>query len=196
MKPLVLASASPRRAALLRQLGLVFTVRPAHLPEVLPAADFASAVQEAALRKAQAAASDSPELILGADTVVVVEQQALGKPSSPADAARMLRLLSGRTHQVYTGLALLETAPPGRLRTAAESTDVSLRSLTEPEIAWYVASGEPLDKAGGYGIQGLGASLIRAVRGCYFNVVGLPVARLVELLAEFGAAPWQEALTP
>ena len=100
MKPLVLASASPRREALLRQLGLVFTVRPAHLAEALPAGDFAAAVQEAALRKAQAAVGDSPELILGADTVVVVEQQALGKPSNPADAARMLRLLSGRTHQV------------------------------------------------------------------------------------------------
>ncbi|MDN5347266.1 MAG: nucleoside triphosphate pyrophosphatase [Clostridia bacterium] len=192
MARLILASASPRRRVLLEQLGLEFTIRPARIREE----DFvayppAQRVEKLALAKARAVTADlkAGEVILGADTIVVCQGRVLGKPSSAEQAFEMLSFLSGKLHQVYTGLALIGGNPEKQVLTY-ECTSVLFRTLTAPEIAAYVATGEPLDKAGGYGIQGKGAALVKAVYGCYFNVVGLPLARLVPLLAEFGVYVW------
>jgi septum formation protein len=186
-EPIVLASASPRREALLALAGLPCAVRPAPQEAEPPAPDGgdpAQQVEAAALAKAESVAAERPgSLVLGADTMVVVGECVLGKPSSPADAAEMLRALSGRSHQVYTGLALVR----GKVRRVAhEITEVKMRSLDDDEIAAYVATGEPRDKAGGYGIQGKGALLVAGINGDYYNVVGLPLARLCEMLKEFG----------
>jgi septum formation protein len=141
-------------------------------------------VESAALAKAAAVGAEHPDsLVLGADTLVVVGERALGKPSSPGDAVTMLRALSGQIHLVYTGLALVR----GQVRRVGhEVTEVDMRPFDEEEIAAYVATGEPRDKAGGYGIQGKGALLVRSITGDYYNVVGLPLARLGEMLKEFG----------
>jgi len=185
---LLLASASPRRAEILRGAGIRFLVRPAHMKEsVRPGESPKRLVARLAREKAFAAASLSaaPALILGADTEVVVGRQILGKPSSRRDARRMLRLLSGRTHTVLTGLTLLRL-PGGALRprliSAVESTRVTFAHLTAREIAAYVASGEPMGKAGAYAIQGRGGKFVTRIDGCYFNVVGLPLARLCRML--------------
>jgi len=186
---IVLASASPRRRELLANLGLDYTVLPA-LTEIPP--DPSLSPEEAVVRiaagKARDAALRAPgdALIIAADTLVWLDGVPLGKPADAADAARMLRLLSGRTHAVLTGVALLRGQ---RLETAAEKTDVTFREMTEGEIARYVASGEPLDKAGAYGAQGRGAMFIRRIDGDFFNVMGLPVCRLSLMLRDFGAGP-------
>lgn len=186
-EPIVLASASPRREALLALVGLPCVVRPApHHAEPLSfeGGDPTHHVESAALAKAAAVAAEHPDsLVLGADTLVVVGERALGKPSSPGDAVTMLRALSGQIHLVYTGLALVR----GQVRRVGhEVTEVDMRPFDEDEIAAYVATGEPRDKAGGYGIQGKGALLVRSITGDYYNVVGLPLARLGEMLKEFG----------
>lgn len=185
-EPIVLASASPRRETLLALVGLPYVVRPAPRDAELPAfggGDPGRRVEAAALAKAQAVAADRPEsLVLGADTVVVVGERALGKPASPGEAAEMLRTLSGRAHRVYTGLALVRDEV---WRVGHEVTEVTVRPLDDDEITAYVATGEPHDKAGGYGIQGKGALLVSAISGDYYNVVGLPLARLAEMLKEF-----------
>jgi septum formation protein len=185
--PIVLASASPRREALLALIGLPCVVAP---PEAVAESSVSDAaapgqrVESAALAKARAVAADHPgALVMGADTMVVVGDRALGKPASPAEAAAMLRALSGRTHQVYTALALIRG---DQVSVAHEVTEVTMRKLDEEEIAAYVATGEPRDKAGAYGIQGKGALLISGIRGDYYNVVGLPLARLGEMLSAFG----------
>jgi septum formation protein len=178
---LVLASASPRRSELLRNAGISFTVDPAHVPEV-PVAEEAplAYAQRLARDKAIAVFSRHPgDVVLGADTVVVVDEHLLEKPAGPEDAARMLRLLSGRSHQVITGVCVVA---PGFERSEAEITQVWFSQLSEAEIAGYVRSGEPMDKAGAYGIQGLASRWIGRIEGCYFNVVGLPVARTYRLL--------------
>lgn len=189
---LILASASPRRRELLAQAGLNFTAEAAELNEErLPDEAAASYVQRLAVEKAQAIwarhreldTPDDPLIVLGADTAVVSEGNVLGKPSNAADARRMLHLLSGRTHAVLTGLAALS-----RKRTISdvEITQVTFNVLNEREIAHYIATGEPLDKAGAYAIQGYAARWIPRIEGCYFNVVGLPIARTIALLAEAG----------
>jgi septum formation protein len=178
---LILASASPRRAELLRNAAIPFTVEPAHVPEQ-PAAhekplDYA---QRLARDKARAVFVRHPEsAVLGADTVVVVDQHLLEKPADAADAVRMLRLLSGRTHQVITGVCLMA---PSFEQTEAEVTQVAFSRLSEQEIAAYVASGEPMGKAGAYAIQGMASRWAERIEGCYFNVVGLPVPRVYRML--------------
>ena len=184
---LILASASPRRRDLLDQLGLTFTVETADIDETPHLAeDPVAYVKRLAEHKAAAVfARHSVRdrlIVLGADTTVVVSNQILGKPLDDADAARMLRLLAGRTHQVITGVALITaTAPP---LVEADITDVAFNSLTEGEIAAYIATGEPMGKAGAYAIQGRAARFIPRISGCYFNVVGLPLARVSAMLAQ------------
>jgi septum formation protein len=180
---LVLASASPRRADLLRAASIAFTVDPADVPEN-PLAGEPPIVyaQRLAREKALAVVRRHPgETVLGADTVVVIDDYLLEKPSDAADAARMLRLLSGRTHQVITGVCLVAQAFE---RTEAELTQVTFSCLSDEEIAAYVCSGEPMDKAGAYGIQGMASRWVTGIVGDYFNVVGLPVARVYGLLRE------------
>jgi septum formation protein len=178
---LVLASASPRRSELLHNAGISFMLDPAHVPEV-------PLQQEAPLAYAQRLARDKAiavfsrhpnDTVLGADTVVVVDEHLLEKPADSNDAARMLRLLSGRSHQVITGVCVVA---PGFERTEAEVTKVWFSQLSDAEIADYVRSGEPMDKAGAYGIQGIASRWIGRIEGCYFNVVGLPVQRVYRLL--------------
>lgn len=181
---LVLASASPRRQELLARLGLPFAVQPSLIPELHPPGPPARALAAVALDKARAVArrwTGGPAVILGADTEVVIDGRYLGKPRDAADAIRILSELSGRTHEVITGVALVE-APPGREETAAVTTRVTMAAATREEIAAYVATGEPFDKAGGYAVQGLGARLVARIDGCLTNVVGLPVETTRRLL--------------
>jgi septum formation protein len=186
MPTLVLASASPRRRELLAQAGYEFTVHPAHIPEdTLPGEDPIAYVTRLARQKAEAVfnelSSNHPNLIvLGADTTVTLDDHILGKPENAEDAARMLRLLSGRTHRVITGVSVVTAT---RTQTAVEVTAVQFLTLSEEEIAGYIATGEPNDKAGAYAIQGRAARWIPRIEGCYFNVVGLPIA-LVSTLFE------------
>jgi septum formation protein len=185
--PLILASRSPRREEILRRAGFVFEVRPSQIEEVLrpgeTAENFACrAAQEKALN---VAASCRPGgFVLGADTVVVVNGDLLGKPRDAEDARRMLRLLSGCTHRVITGVCVVR-APREIMALKAETTSVTFRHLDEEELQNYLASGEPFDKAGAYGIQGLASRFVTRVEGCYFNVVGLPVALVYDILKSF-----------
>ena len=185
MMRLVLASASPRRAVLLRDAGWTFEVAPVDLDETLQPGEAADAyVERLAQAKASAAASKNPDaVVLGADTTVVVRGQVLGKPLNAADAARMLRLLSGRTHDVLTGICIRTGT---RNLVHVESTRVRIATLSEAEIEWYVGTGEPFDKAGGYAVQGLASRFIEAIEGSYSNVVGLPVASVNSLLKQLG----------
>ncbi|HEV2136532.1 MAG TPA: Maf family protein [Terracidiphilus sp.] len=191
---LILASASPRRRELLAQAGYRFEVRPAHIPEdPRPGEEPITYVVRLAREKAEAvyrelAARDCTAgglAVLGADTTVVVDGEILAKPEDEADAARMLRRLSGRTHRVITGVAL---ATAEGTEVAAEVTAVRFVALAEKEIAAYVATGEPMDKAGAYAIQGGAAKWIPRIEGCYFNVVGLPLALVTAMLEGRNAA--------
>ena len=181
---LVLASASPRRRELLAQAGFQFEVRPAHIPEdPHPGEDPIAYVTRLARQKAEAVYAQfaNPEaVVLGADTTVTLDNHILGKPENQEDAARMLRLLSGRTHRVITGVAIISAT---RTQVAAEVTAVQFLTLSEQEIASYIATGEPNDKAGAYAIQGFAARWIPRIEGCYFNVVGLPISLVSTLLA-------------
>jgi len=183
---LVLASASPRRQELLRNAGIPFEVQPADIAEnPRPGEAAKECAERLAREKALAIARQRPhDCVLGADTVVVVDGQLLGKPSNAADAARMLRLLSGRQHQVITGVCLVVG---GRPMVASETTLVTVSEITEKEIADYAASGEPMDKAGAYAIQGIASRWIPRIEGDYSNVVGLPVALVWRMLRQ-GAA--------
>jgi septum formation protein len=182
---LVLASASPRRKELLRNAGIAFEVQPANIPEQpLPHESAKECAERLAREKALAVARQHPnDCVLGADTVVVVEDEILGKPINPADAARMLRLLSGRDHQVITGVCLVIE---GQTFAASESTVVTMSRITDQEIADYIATGEPMDKAGAYAIQGMASRWIPRIEGDYGNVVGLPVALVFRMLREHG----------
>lgn len=196
---LVLASASPRRRELLKQAGLDFIVDSAGVPETSETGeDPASFVLRLAEAKAQAVWSKriaaSPSgivqgvdslVILGADTCVICQGEILGKPADHAEARRMLELLSGRTHQVLTGIAVITA---NESFADVEITQVTFNVIEEPELVYYLGTGEPLDKAGAYGIQGYAARWIPRIEGDYFNVVGLPIARTVALLAEANAA--------
>ena len=193
---LVLASASPRRQELLRNAGIAFTVRPTNIPELpQPGESGRDCAERLARQKALAAFHQCPDdFVLGADTVVVIEGEILGKPRDHADAARMLRLLSGRTHQVTTGVCLvgpLQRTENQKLvtrfeNTRSETTLVTMTTLTDADIGSYIASGEPMDKAGAYAIQGIASRWIPRIEGDYFNVVGLPVALLFRMLQEHG----------
>ena len=186
---LILASASPRRSALLTQIGLTFDIHPSDAvepPHDVHANKPASEVtQKLALLKASAVAQHYDDgLIIGADTLVSLNGKLLGKPTDDANALAMLTTLSNTRHQVVTGVALID-ASSGRERVWSETTQVYFRKLQSAEITTYIASGEPSDKAGAYGIQGRGAAFVKRIDGCYFNVVGLPLASLVEHLSDF-----------
>jgi septum formation protein len=185
---LVLASASPRRRELLAQVGFKFDVRPAHIPEDPRAGEDPIAyVTRLAREKAEVVYADLTSksrsedglVVLGADTTVTLDNHILGKPENAQDAARMLRMLSGHSHHVITGVAVVTSRGA---EVAAEVTAVRFLTLTDAEIDAYVATGEPMDKAGAYAIQGLAARWIPRVEGCYFNVVGLPLALVSTLL--------------
>jgi septum formation protein len=184
---LILASASPRRRELLTQAGYQFEVQASSVPEARrPAEDAIRFATRLAREKAEAVfarrPSSEPCVVLGADTVVVCDGEVMGKPADAADAARMLLLLSGRTHHVVTGVAVVWGSGVPVVEVAAELTNVTMQTLSAEEVARYIASGEPMDKAGAYAIQGYAARWIPRVSGCYFNVVGLPLALVTNLL--------------
>jgi septum formation protein len=182
---LILASASPRRRELLAQAGYDFDVQPSSLTESRrPEEDAIRFTTRLAREKAeQVFARHQPAIVLGADTVVVCDGEVMGKPADPADAERMLLLLAGRTHQVITGVAVVWGASSSPVvEVAAELTQVTMRTLSPEEVSRYVASGEPMDKAGAYAIQGYAARWIPRISGCYFNVVGLPLALVATML--------------
>ena len=181
----MLASNSPRRRELLRAAGFEFDVVAIDIDETRGDGEAAELyVARLAQAKARAAErSGTDHIVVGADTVVVVGGEVLGKPHDPADAARMLRRLSGRSHDVLTGVAVVWR---GQMLSRVERTDVWFSRLSDADIAWYLASGEPMDKAGAYAIQGLASRFIPRIDGSYSNVVGLPIAAVVELLEEAG----------
>jgi septum formation protein len=191
---IVLASASPRRQELLRNAGISFTVQPAYINETPLASESPRDCAERLAREKALAVSqaNSEQWVLGADTIVVVDDAILGKPRDAEDAARMLRLLSGRTHAVITGVCVVEPVVSGHgpgageIKTASETTLVTFCDLSDREIRDYVATGEPMDKAGAYAIQGIASRWIPRIEGDYSNVVGLPVALVYRMLRERG----------
>lgn len=189
---LVLASASPRRKQLLEQLGLSFEIFPSVVDETpdpsLEPADLARGLAEAKASQVARRLAGGPKdqaLVIGADTIVIIDGEVLGKPADADDARRMISRLAGRTHRVITGVALCRPFT-GETMVEHEETLVWIRPLEPHQIASYVATGEPMDKAGAYAIQGLGSALVYRIEGCYYNVVGLPVPRLVTMLQRFG----------
>src|SRR6266404_4086907 len=188
---LILASASPRRAEILRSAGLQFAVLSSAVDETgVPGESPQDLVRRLALAKAElvAARAVGPAIVIAADTIVALEGTILGKPRTSDDARQMLEKLSGRTHSVMTGVALIRL-PDAERREFIETTQVHFASVSNEEIVKYLASGEPFDKAGAYAIQGLGGRFVPRIDGCYFNVVGLPLARLYHELSLLG---WQE----
>ncbi len=182
---IILASGSPRRRELMTTVELAFKVCPAEGDENLdPALCPADAAMALATQKAQEVAKKYPhDCVVGADTIVVLDDKILGKPKDEAEAVAMLQLLSGREHTVYTGVCIIN----GEEETCfAESTKVAFYPLTLEEIKTYVACGEPMDKAGAYGIQGLGSVLVKKIEGDYFNIMGFPIARVVRTLRAMG----------
>jgi septum formation protein len=195
MMKLILASASPRRAEILRNAGFAFEVLPANVDEARsPGEQAGDYVQRLASNKARVVSEGlvkrgEQAIVVGADTVVLLGRQILGKPESIDDARWMLRSLSGTTHSVLTGLAIV-SVPRGREAVHLETTRVAFLELSESEIDGYLSTGEPFDKAGAYGIQGIGGRYVQSIDGCYFNVMGLPLSRLWRTLLEFG---WRDA---
>lgn len=191
---LILASSSPRRAEILRHAGFSFEIRPTHVDESLrPGERPADYVLRLARAKAQAAAEDEiifgeSAYVIGADTVVVAEGELLGKPAKTEDARRMLFRLRGKTHEVLTGLSIL-AIPEAKRVDHVETTRVTFLKISDQEVEEYISSGEPFDKAGAYGIQGIGGRFVERIEGCYFNVMGLPVSRLWGFLRGLG---WSE----
>ena len=207
MSQMILASASPRRKELLEQIGAEFVICPAKGEEVITETDPSAVVMELSRQKAEEVAYGvliyneqhadlaTPQdiLVIGADTVVAYENQILGKPKDEEDARRMLTMLSGKTHSVYTGVTFVFIDKEGRTGEHCffEKTDVCMYPLKEEEIDRYIQSGDPMDKAGSYGIQGRFAIHIKEIRGDYNNVVGLPVARLYQELKKLGVSIWE-----
>ncbi len=187
MHSIILASSSPRRHDLLKLVGLAHTVTPADIDELpLPGELPEGHAERLAREKAEAVASaNRGDLVIAADTIVVLDDEILGKPRDDADARRTLARLSGRTHTVVTGMAC---SLGGRTVSGVENVSVTFRYLTEAEIEAYVATGEPMDKAGAYGIQGYGATIVRRIDGDYFAVMGLSLVRLVSLMRELGVS--------
>ena len=189
MTKIILASGSPRRKDLLAQVGIPFEVIVSNADETISGPP-EQQVQALALRKAKAVQDERPnsaEIIIAADTLVYIDAKVLGKPQNPQEAFDMLKTLSGRGHTVYTGVALLGK---NHKRVFADSTNVYFRNLTDHEIRAYIATGEPMDKAGAYGVQDKGALLVDRIEGDYFTVVGLPVAKVAAALREMGAEVW------
>lgn len=187
---IILASASPRRKQLLEQMGLIFDIKTSDKKEQMPYGLAPEEIpMELACNKAMDVASCvyQPAIIIGADTVVV-KDKILGKPENEEEARQMLLKLQGKTHEVITGLAIIDTRT-GKVNKDYEKTSVEMAPLTLSEIEYYVQTGEPMDKAGGYGIQGLAGIFISRIMGCYFNVMGLPIHRLWNMLKEYGINP-------
>lgn len=185
-----MASGSPRRREIMDLIGLSCKVLPSDADESIEACPPHELVMALSKRKAASVKASTPGCcVIGADTIVYLDGQIIGKPKDEADAARILRLLSGRTHTVYTGVCIMtDTAET----VFFDTTLVHFRALSEGEIRAYIASGEPMDKAGAYGIQGIGAVLVDKIDGCYFNVIGMPVPKLYAALASMGIYPvWQ-----
>ena len=187
MKRIILASASPRRKALLEQIGLKFTVdTQAQEDTELAGREPHQLAREISLKKAESVASHYPDsIIIAADTIGVIEGRIIGKPHSESEASAMLALLIGKSHTVITGFTVLDTLTRKAVSRSVETT-VHMRRITASEIKAYVQTGEPLDKAGSYAIQGLGAVLVEKIEGDYSNVMGLPLSALAEVLKEFG----------
>lgn len=180
MNKIILASASPRRKELLEQIGVTFEIVKANGEEIISSSIPTEVVKELSIQKAKEVASRcNGTVIIGADTVVAVDSQILGKPKDPADAMRMLQLLQGREHQVITGVAVL-LLESGKMISFAQTTKVQVFPMSNVQIEQYIASGEPMDKAGAYGIQGRFAAYVLGIEGDYNNVVGLPVGRLYQ----------------
>ena len=186
-KPLVLASRSPRRISLLKQIGMVAEILPCDIPEEFdPQTSPGQNAARLALLKAQTVAEGIHDaIVVGADTIVAIDGQMLGKPTDTDDAVRMLRMLSGKAHTVFTGIAFVDR-PSNRSITDVEETKVTFRALPDDEITEYVAGGSPMDKAGAYGIQDdYGAVFVTRIEGCFYNVVGFPLSRFYTRLKEF-----------
>lgn len=185
MKSFIVASASPRRRELMEKAGYKFEIIPSDAPEDIPdGLTVEQAVCLLAERKALSVLKENPDaVVLGCDTVVALDDVILGKPSDREDAKRMIRMLSGRVHQVITAVCIAES---GRKETFCNVTEVEFYPLSEETVESYVSTGESDDKAGSYGIQGYGAALVRGIRGDYFSVMGLPVAQCVRVLNSFG----------
>lgn len=183
----VLASASPRRRELLINAGIPFTVRVPHVSEeVLPGESALTHVRRMAEMKAAAVPAASEDLVLAADTVVSLDNAILGKPANLAEATLMLRLLSGKTHEVFTGICLRYAM---RSLVDVSVTKVTFLPLSEEDIDEYIRTGEPMDKAGAYGIQGFASRYVHSIQGCYFNVVGLPISLVCERMKDLGWTP-------
>jgi len=187
-EPLILGSLSPRRSRILEGLGLEFIVDPSGIPEdALQGEDPEEHVRRLSLAKAsEVACRHARGTVLGADTVVLLDGRLLGKPGGPSEALEMLRTIRGRWHEVLTGVAAVR-ASDGASAVGVERTRVLVRNLSDVEVAEYVDGGEPLDKAGSYGIQECGAAVVERVEGCFYNVVGLPVVRLCRVLEELAS---------
>jgi len=186
MLEIVLASSSPRRKELLEQLGLKFKIISSNVDETAEEEDACLLAEKLAEIKAHEIARNLEPgyLVIGADTIVCIDSEILGKPKDETEAFDMLRKLSGKTHKVITGIALVESLSKRKI-ISHEETLVKFRDLEDKEIMRYIKTGEPMDKAGAYGIQKVGAVLVERIDGCYFNVVGLPLARLTQMLKEF-----------
>ena len=187
-RPIILASASPRRRELLESLKIPFEVRVSNVAEVLREGESPDAyVRRLSIDKARSVASSSPdELVLAADTIVYLDHAILEKPADPADAERMLGVIAGRTHTVFTGVSVVHGERRDIL-TEVERTDVTMASMSAEEIRWYVGTGEPMDKAGSYAVQGIGAAFVERIEGSYTNVVGLPLPLVKRMLGRVGA---------
>ncbi len=182
-----MASGSPRRREMMELIGLRYTLRPSDADEQISECPPEEMVTVLAKRKAASVKCGAPGCcVIGADTIVFLNGEIIGKPKDEADAFRILHTLSGKTHTVYTGVCILTD---DKEISFYETTSVTFAKLSNPEIHEYIASGEPMDKAGAYGVQGIGAVLVEKIDGCYFNVIGLPVPTLYRKLAELGVMP-------
>lgn len=192
MRKIYLASASPRRAEILRTVGIPFEQKVSTVAESLSVNEEPVYLAEAlALAKARDVADKERDgLVIGADTIVVLKGQVLGKPKDQEDALRMLQMLNGTRHEVISGVAVVDSLT-GQEKSGHEVTEVTFRSLSEEQLRRYVATGEPMDKAGAYGIQGIGALCVQRICGCYNNVVGLPLTLLAEILEDMGFDVWR-----
>ena len=189
---LILASQSPRRRELFSLVGLDYTAITSDADENIPFTEPGDFVEQLALRKAGAVKKDKPgACVVGADTIVWLDGEIIGKPRDPEDAVSILKKLSGKTHTVYTGVAVLTDQG---CDVCHDTTEVTMEAIPEADIRAYVASGEPLDKAGAYGIQGPAAVFVKRVEGCYFTIIGMPMHKLYHMLAKVGIYPdWQRA---
>jgi septum formation protein len=187
-KKIILASASPRRKELLESMGLKFDIIPSQIEEIIDDKNFSTElIENLAEEKAADVAknTDFPAIIIGSDTVVVINNNVLGKPKDEKDAFNMLKMLSGKTHQVISGIAIIDTESNKTIKDSVTS-NVTFKELSEKEINAYIATKEPMDKAGAYAIQGLAGMFVKEIKGCYSNIVGISVFKLAEMLNELG----------